>query len=236
MCPHGMAPGHGTTEESVERTYASRVPLAWLAAQGGPRDELMRGNPSTAPPADATLRGAPDETLVAEARQGRREAFDVLVERHQRHVYQACYRLLGTHEDAADATQDAFLRAYRGLDGFRGQSAFRTWLYRVAVNVAFSRTARADDQAAPIERAEHLAAAGEPPDVALDRTARAAAVRAAVARLPPRQRLTLVLRVYHDLSHEEIARVLGRSVGTVKANLFFAMRNLKARLRPGGEQ
>ena len=185
--------------------------------------------------AGEALSSAPDEALVEASQKGDRRAFDVLVVRHQRRVYQVCRRLLDTHEDAADATQDTFLRAYRALGSFRGQSAFSTWLYRVAVNVALSRTTRAPQRDEPIERAQHVPAVAEAADEAVDRAGRASVVRAALARLPRKQRLTLVLRVYHELSHEEIARVLGRSVGTVKANLFFAMRNLRSMLKTGGE-
>ena len=136
---------------------------------------------------------------------GRIGAFDVVVERHQRAVYQVCFRFVHRHEDAADLAQDVFLRAYRGLRRFKGQSALGTWLYRIGVNVCLNRvsarrtpeTSRSrrrrfrgrDDRASSLVRAE-----------------RAARVRAAIARLPRKQRATLILRVYQDLSHEEIAR------------------------------
>jgi RNA polymerase sigma-70 factor, ECF subfamily len=122
-----------------------------------------------------------------------------------------------------------FVRAYRGLRGFQGKSALATWLYRIAVNVCLNRTSlktpkltvladRADDR---VERA----------DTTLMRGELAAEVRAAIARLPGRQRATLILRVYHDLPHDQIAGILGTSVGAVKANFFHALANLKKLLQ-----
>src|SRR6266446_3556750 len=77
--------------------------------------------------------------LIAACLAGRREAFDVIVERHRRTVYQLCYRFVGNHEDASDLSQDVFLRAFRGLRNFRGQSSLATWLYRIGVNVCLNR-------------------------------------------------------------------------------------------------
>ena len=84
---------------------------------------------------------ADDAALVERAWRRRQRAFDVLVERHRRQVYQVCYRFVGNHEDASDLAQDVFLRAYRALGTFKGHSAFSTWLYRVAVNVCLNRVA-----------------------------------------------------------------------------------------------
>ena len=75
---------------------------------------------------------------------GRAGAFDLIVERHRRPVYQLCYRFVGNHEDASDLSQDVFLRAYRGLRSFRGQSSLGTWLYRIGVNVCLNRVERED--------------------------------------------------------------------------------------------
>lgn len=83
-----------------------------------------------------------DAALVERIRMGERAAFDALVRRHQASVYRVCYRILGEREDAADATQEALLRAYRKLDTFRGQSAFKTWLMRLTVNVSLNERER----------------------------------------------------------------------------------------------
>ncbi len=85
-----------------------------------------------------------------------RAAFDVVVERHRRQVYQLCYRYVGNHEDAADLAQDAFIRAFKGLKGFKGESSLSTWLYRIAVNVCLNRLALKAPQGQPLEPGERL--------------------------------------------------------------------------------
>jgi RNA polymerase sigma-70 factor (ECF subfamily) len=174
---------------------------------------------------------ADESTLVDACLGGRRDAFDVIVERHRRQVYQLCYRFLGNHEDASDLTQDVFVRAFRGLRGFKRQSSLGTWLYRIGVNVCLNRVAVKAPLVEPIDAREHLDVRAERPDAMLLRSERAAVVRAAIARLPRKQRATLILRVYHELPHEEIANILGSSVGAVKANFFHALANLKKLLQ-----
>ncbi len=180
---------------------------------------------------DSAWADADDRTLVALCLGGRREAFDVVVERHRRQVYQLCYRYVGNHEDAADLAQDAFIRAFKGLKGFKGESSLATWLYRIAVNVCLNRLALKTPKSEPLGPADRVDVRAERPDTALLRDERAAEVRAAIRQLPPKQRATLVLRIYHDLPHEEIAGILGSSVGAAKANLFHALANLKKLLR-----
>ena len=174
-----------------------------------------------------------DAGLVAQCLAGERAAFDTLVERHRRQVYQVCYRFVGNHEDASDLTQDAFLRAYRALHTFKGNAAFSTWLYRVAVNVCLNRVSAKAPHTEPIEHREHEDVGGESPDRGVLRQESAATVRAAIARLPKKQRATMILRMYHELPHDQIAAILGSSVGAVKANFFHALANLKKLLQEG---
>jgi RNA polymerase sigma-70 factor (ECF subfamily) len=179
-----------------------------------------------------TVANPTDADLVDAALAGDREAFDAIVERHRRHVYQLCYRFVGNHEDASDLAQDVFIRAYRGLKTFKGQASLGTWLYRIAVNVSLNRVGVKTPRPVSLEpllagNDERLASTAESAADALLRGERAEQVRAAIARLPKKQRATLILRVYHDLPHEEIAGILGNSVGAVKANFFHALNNLK---------
>lgn len=176
------------------------------------------------------LQAADDRQLVDACLAGRRDAFDIIVERHQRHIYQLCYRFVANHENASDLAQDVFVRAYRGLGGFKRQSAFSTWLYRIAVNVCLNRVSSKAPRLEVLDD-RHMDPRNERPDVTMIRNERDACVRAAVARLPPKQRATLILRVYHELPHEEIAGILGSSVGAVKANFFHALANLRKLLR-----
>ena len=174
-----------------------------------------------------------DRALVLATLDGNRDAFDELVRRHQRQVYQLCYRFSGNHEDASDLAQDVFVRAYRGLRSFKGQSAFSTWLYRIGVNVCLNRAAARGARKAALERVEPADSRTERADTALVREERAVEVRAAIARLPRKQRAVLILRTYHELPHAEIADILGSSTGAVKANFFHALANLKKLLQGG---
>jgi RNA polymerase sigma-70 factor, ECF subfamily len=174
-----------------------------------------------------------DRTLIGAAVAGHRAAFDVIVERHRRTVYQVCFRFVGNHEDASDLAQDAFIRAYRALAKFKGESELRTWLYRIAVNVCLNRMALKTPPLEAIEHDRHLDTRSERPDEPVFRAERAELVKAAIAKLPRKQRATLILRVYHELPHDEIAQILGSSVGAVKANFFHALNNLKRLLSEG---
>jgi len=177
--------------------------------------------------ADVSLESLDERALVDACLAGRREAFDLIVERHRRPVYQLCYRFVGNHEDASDLAQDVFVRAYRGLRRFRGQSSLGTWLYRIGVNVCLNRVAAKSLPTEPIADRQFVDASVDAAPDRLVRTERQARVRAAIAHLPRKQRATLVLRMYHEMSHQEIADALGSSVGAVKANFFHALGNLR---------
>jgi RNA polymerase sigma-70 factor (ECF subfamily) len=179
-----------------------------------------------------TVANPTDADLVAASLAGDRAAFDVIVERHRRHVYLLCYRFVGNHEDASDLAQDVFVRAFRSLRTFKGQASLGTWLYRIAVNVSLNKVGERKLRAVPVDSLvaaddRRTMSRDESPSDAVLRGERAEQVRAAIARLPKKQRATLILRVYHELPHEEIAGVLGSSVGAVKANFFHALNNLK---------
>jgi len=175
-----------------------------------------------------------DESGLVEAcLAGRPGAFDIIVERHRRTVYHLCYRFVGNHEDASDLSQDVFLRAYRGLGRFRGGSALSTWLYRIGVNLCLNRVSRKTSPTEAIDERQHIDTRSESAPDRVLREERGVQVRRAIALLPPKQRATLILRMYHELSHEEIAAVLGSSVGAVKANFFHALGNLKKHLGEG---
>jgi RNA polymerase sigma-70 factor, ECF subfamily len=173
------------------------------------------------------LRGADDRTLIQAFLGGNRNAFEVIVERHRKQVYQLCYRFLSNHEDASDLTQDVFVRAFKGLHRFKGDSALGTWLYRVGVNACLNRVALKTPKLETIEPEQHVDQRQPDAHELVARGERAVVVRRAIAQLPPKQRATLVLRIYQEMSHEEIATVLGSSVGAVKANFFHALGNLK---------
>jgi RNA polymerase sigma-70 factor (ECF subfamily) len=207
---------HGS---AVRNAWAPAVATGWTVTVVKPADE------TTAPQDFASL---DDAALVMAAMEGRREAFDAIVERHRRIVYQVCYRFVGNHEDASDLSQESFVRAWRGLKTFKGQSALSTWLYRIAVNVCLNRVSAKTLPSESIESTDRFEDTRvEGAQATLLREERAATVRKAIAELPKKQRATLILRMYHELSHQQIADILGSSVGATKANFFHALANLK---------
>ena len=179
--------------------------------------------------AERDERDKEDAGLVRACLTGDKTAFDALVVRHQRTIYFLCLRFVGNHADADEAAQDAFVRAYRALSSFRQQSSFTTWLHRIAVNVCLSRVKASRPPTEPIEGSDHSSLANGEADAEARLAARqrAAALRAAISRLPDKQRATLILRAYHDLPHEEIGRILETSAGASKANFFHALRRLR---------
>jgi RNA polymerase sigma-70 factor (ECF subfamily) len=188
---------------------------------------------ATSSGADAS-RGRDDVQDAVEACQrGEREAFDRLVVRYQREVYRLCYRYVNNHEDANDLTQEVFLRAWRAIGRFKGRSAFSTWLYRIAVNACLNF--RAVRRVPVRELPEALADPSADASARMERDDEARRVREAVSRLPEKQRATLILKVYHDMTHQEVAEVLGSTVGTAKANFFHALGNLRKLVAAQGE-
>lgn len=154
-----------------------------------------------------------DTALVERIRMGERAAFDLLVRRHQAIVYRVCYRILGEQKDAADATQEALLRAYRKLDTFRGQSAFKTWLMRLTVNVSLNERERRK-ATLPLDE-DHLATM---PDQAADPSHAESAlqIHQALQQVPPNHRAAVVLRDLEGFSYAEVAIALGVPEGTAK--------------------
>jgi RNA polymerase sigma-70 factor (ECF subfamily) len=168
-----------------------------------------------------------DRELVDASRGGDARAFDAIVERHRRSIYQVCYRFVNDHEEASDLAQETFLKAWKGLKNFKGEAALATWLYRIAVNTCLNRVSAKRLPVEPLESDRFVDATAEEPGAGLIREERAEAVRRAIAQLPEKQRATLIMRAYQDMSHQQIADALGSSVGAVKANFFHALQNLK---------
>ena len=179
-------------------------------------------------PPVGTARGEIDRRDVEACRAGEREAFDRLVERYQRDVYRLCYRYVNNHHDANDMAQEAFLKAYRALGSFRGDSAFSTWMYRIAVTTCLNF--KALRRPLQEELTDAFPSPGRGAAAGVLEAEKEEQVRTAVSRLPEKQKATLILKVYHDMTHEEVAQVLGSSVGTVKANFFHALGNLRKML------
>lgn len=179
-----------------------------------------------------------EQALLDRARTGDREAFARLATLHRDAVFRAAWAVLGDQEDALDATQDALLRAFRGLPGFDGRASFRTWARRIATNVAIDRVNRRGRDRA---RAG-LGGEGLPEDEAvadprgasvgtdLEREEERRLVRAAIEALPQAQRAAVLLRDVEGLSYEEIAAELGIPRGTVMSRLYYGRQTLKETL------
>src|ERR1700682_2065036 len=128
-----------------------RPAAAGIAARGS---QIAAAAMSSEP--DSSLAEADERSLVDACLVGRAGAFDLIVERHRRRVYLLCYRFVSNHEDASDLSQDVFLRAYRGLRRFRGQSSLATWLYRIGVNVCLNRVSAKTPVSESIDERQHV--------------------------------------------------------------------------------
>ncbi len=175
--------------------------------------------------------GSDEARLVAAARAGDLVARDTLIGRYLEDVYAVAFRLLGDRDLAQDAAQDALVNALGALGRFRGEASFRTWLLRIALNSARSllrRRVRRREVA--IVAVEDVAAEGEDPAaraLVLSETER---VRAALARLPEKQRLSVTLRIDQGLSYAEIAQLIDSTEGAVRVNYHLGIKRLKGML------
>lgn len=177
-----------------------------------------------------------DAPLVAATLAGDSAAFGRLVGRYQDRLYNSLVRVVGSADDAADIAQDAFVQAYVKLDTFRGASAFYTWLYRIAFNLAMSHTRR-ERKTASLDQLK-TAAGSEPladlptPETNLEQAEQIEMVHAALAQLSTEFRTILVLREIDGCRYEEIAEILEMPVGTVRSRLFRARLALRDQLSP----
>jgi RNA polymerase sigma-70 factor (ECF subfamily) len=158
---------------------------------------------------------ANDPELIRRFQEGNDQAFGTLMARHERRVYNLAYRMLGNAEDARDATQDAFLSCFRHLSAFRGDSAFSTWLHRIAVNACYDALRRRRDTASLDDRPVEPASL---PDHS-DQTGTAIDIQRALSSVPPDFRAVLVMHEIQDMPLEDIASILAVPVGTVKSRL-----------------
>ena len=174
----------------------------------------------------------PDRTFVTQAAAGSREAFDELVRRYRRSVYNLVRALTGGDDDAEDLVQDVFVRAFRAIDGFRGDSAFKSWLYRIAVNVVHTHLQRRRTREPFSSGRGGDASLSDVPDADDLESAvvRRQAIERALASLPEQLRVLVVLRDVHGLKYDEIAKIVKSPRGTVESRLFRARQQLRPML------
>jgi RNA polymerase sigma-70 factor (ECF subfamily) len=183
-----------------------------------------------------------DDRCIAECLNGSPEAFGQLVRKYQDRLFSTVVQVVGSEEDARDVVQDAFVRAFEALGAFQGQSAFYTWLYRIAMNGAISLRRRKRPTASvdamrdccgeePVEHSEEADPANR-----VERDDMGNQVQAALGRLSDEHRSVLVLREMEEQSYEQIAQVLECPVGTVRSRLFRARMELRRLLAPVWEE
>jgi RNA polymerase sigma-70 factor (ECF subfamily) len=187
-----------------------------------------------------------DALLVERVKRGDARAFELLVLKYRRRIERLVARIVRDPDSVADVAQETFIRAYRALPNFRGDSAFYTWLYRIAVNTARkeaadqrrdpviseSALAQGDDENDETSRAEATLTDGETPESLLAGREIAQAVNAAVEALSEDLRQAVTLREIEGLSYEEIAQVMNCPIGTVRSRIFRAREAIAQRVRP----
>jgi RNA polymerase sigma-70 factor (ECF subfamily) len=182
-----------------------------------------------------------DEDLVLRVQQGDKSAFDLLVIKYQHKIIQLVNRYVKDPSEAQDVAQEAFIKAYRALGNFRGDSAFYTWLYRIAINTAknylVSRSRRSSDYEVDIQDAEAIENAPqlqgmETPERLLLNQEIIDTIKTAIDKLPEEMRTAIILREFDGMSYEEIAEAMDCPVGTVRSRLFRAREAIDFKLNP----
>jgi len=190
---------------------------------------LFAAGTSILEPLGSVTAADPDLELAERFRAGDRAAFDQLVRRHQKQLWRLVRRYVKRDADAADVTQQAFVRAFKALATFRAAASVRSWLYRIAINCALSwlRDHRREEAS---EIADDALTATNPAPAQLIAGEDNAALRAAIELLPPKQKLVLELRVFDDLSFKEVAELAECTENTAKVNFHHAVKKLRALL------
>jgi len=182
-----------------------------------------------------------DKELVLRVQQGDKSAFDLLVIKYQHRIIQLVNRYIKDPSEAQDVAQEAFIKAYRALGNFRGESAFYTWLYRIAINTAknylVSRSRRYSDYHVDVQDAEQVENATqlkgmETPEYLLFNDEIINAINLAIDNLPENMKTAIILREFEGLSYEEIAQTMDCPVGTVRSRIFRAREAIDEKLSP----
>jgi len=183
-----------------------------------------------------------DTALVRSFQAGDKAVFDKLVLKHKDRIFNLCFRFLGDYQEANDSAQEVFVKAYRSLKGFRFESAFGTWLYRIAVNTCKNKVKSLDyrytkktvhlDNPGAIQDAHALEIRDETPSplAALETKERMKLIQRAIESLPPEQKTVVILRDIQGLPYDDIADITGYGLGTVKSRLSRARLELRRKL------
>ena len=179
--------------------------------------------------------GISDAECVRRLQHGEKDAFEILLRRHEKAIFNLVYRMIGDYDEAAEVSQEVFLSAFRAVGQFRGDANFSTWLYRIALNHSITRRKSLgvrQQRRVPIENADPLCDPRPGPSETLEKKQIRERVQHALSQLDPEDAQVLLLRDLQDIPYDEVARVLEIPVGTVKSRLHRARQALKARLAP----
>jgi len=168
-----------------------------------------------------------DIELVNEFKNGNTSAFDEIVKRYQRKVYTLARRILGNHEDADDIAQEVFIKLFYSLNDFKGESSLFTWIYRITVNECKSFLRKKKIKEFVQDEVANLLKFGQTPDQELFEKEERNLIERAVEKLPTKQRMIFVMRFFEDLDYQEIAKILNKPIGTLKANYFHAVKKIQ---------
>jgi RNA polymerase sigma-70 factor (ECF subfamily) len=166
-----------------------------------------------------------DSDLVERYLGGDMTAFDELMIRYERQIYRVCYRFTENRDDAMDLAQEVFIKAFEHLGSFRRESSLKTWLYRIAMNHCINHVKKHSYEF--VEVSETIGSVGASVQSQIEDREQREHFRRLVKQLPPKQKAILELRINEQLSYEEIAKISGRSVSTIKASVFFALEKLR---------
>ena len=182
---------------------------------------------------DSRLESSTDEELVQRVREGDQRAMNVLVDRHHGVVFRSCAAILSDEDLAADASQNSFLKAFRAVDRFRGEAAFRTWLLAIAGNEARSLLRKVKQRREDtLEDVDTLPATGHDPSAEVIFRSEVERVRAVLAELPEKQKLSVSLRILEGLSFREIGEIIDSTEGSARVNYHHGIRRLRELLGP----
>lgn len=186
------------------------------------------------------------DNLIVKSKQGDAEAFSELIYEYEKNILNFTYRMLGSHADAEDVTQEVFLKAYRGIKGFDERASFKTWLYKIAANTAYDALRKKKSRKADMHISLYaegddgeyelaIEGDGDSPYESLQKKEMQKALNEAVLKLSHEHRAVILLRDMQNLSYEEIASITNQSVGTVKSRISRARHILRKNLEKNKE-
>lgn len=177
-----------------------------------------------------------DSILIESIKEGNERAFNFLVLKYQKRIYWIIRKMVSDHDEADDITQEVFIRVYKSINDFRGDSSFFTYLYRIAINLSLNflnRNKRINSKKGDFDTEVYKISTNErSADKLFDDKRNEKILKAAIEELPAQQRAVFVLRFFDNLAYEEISKIMNRTTGGLKANYFHAIKKLQTILKP----